>query len=141
MFLRLKSLFFDTIFLKKSQSFCRAETPFSSKNSPSIFHMGEIALKFAFFANFTKNLNCSYLFIKGSKKPFEGMFGLYMFFEFLRLKSLIYDYIFLEKSWSFWGAQKPFSIFIFEHLSAAEIDLIFSIFQFCEHFKLIITLD
>ena len=54
MFLRLKSLFFDTIFLKKSLSFWGAETPFSSKNSPSIFQRGKSLLNLRFFANFTK---------------------------------------------------------------------------------------
>ena len=38
-------------------------------------------------------------YFHGEKKntAFEGIFKLLMLFEFLRLKSLIFDYIFLEK--------------------------------------------
>ena len=67
---------------------------FFVKNSPCIFPWGKSLLNLRFFAIFVKNLNCSYLLIEASYTTFKGFFELLMCFEFLRLKSFFFDYIF-----------------------------------------------
>ena len=74
--------------------------------------------------------------------PFEGFFGLHIFFKFLKLMSLVFNYIFLEKSLSFCAAGRPFPIINFPSLFPRLIPLsIFRISDFWEKIKLLITLD
>ena len=59
----MKSLFFYTFFFKKQEVSVGLRRLFHQKLSEHLSR-GEIALKFAIFRFFLKNLNCSYLLIK-----------------------------------------------------------------------------
>ena len=51
---------------EKITKFLRGWDAFFVKNLPSIFPRGKSLLNLRFFSNFVKNLDCSYLLIKGS---------------------------------------------------------------------------
>ena len=106
MFLYLKSLFFDTIFLKKSLTFWGAETPFSSKNLLSIFPRGKSLLNFL-------SLKIKTLITSWIKAPRRLLMS---FLDFKYFSCCwIWNHCFLipffwKKSQSFWGAETPFFV-------------------------------
>ena len=103
----LKSLFFDYIFLEKSIIFCGAEKPFSVIKFPNLFP-GGIPLVFFQISNFWEKMKLLITLDYRLLETFKVIFGHYVFLMFLKLKSLSFYYIFLEKILSLWGADMPF---------------------------------
>ena len=139
MFLNLKSLFFDTIFLKKSLSLWGAETPFRQKFSVYL-SPGDIALKFAVFCAFKFELLISLDW--SLLDNFWGHFWATYVFRVFTTEIIVFWLLFFGKDLMFLRGREAFPGKKFpKPLSGGYTDLKFRNFWLLTKIILLLSLD